>query len=84
METTVGTFEAKTHFAELIERAVQGQETLITRRGKLVAKIVPVIPTYDANSTEKIVHRLRNLAQQMQWSPSEQEWKSYRDEGRSS
>ena len=83
METTVGTFEAKTHFAELIERAVQGQETLITRRGKLVAKIVPIGLDYNTENAEKIVHRLRNLAQQMQWSPQEQEWKNYRDEGRS-
>ena len=39
---TVGVFEAKTHFSEIIDRVVQGgAEMVITRHGKPVAKIVP-------------------------------------------
>jgi prevent-host-death family protein len=34
-------FEAKTHFSALIEDALAGKTTVITKRGKPVARIVP-------------------------------------------
>jgi prevent-host-death family protein len=34
--------EAKASFARLIEKAIQGEEVIITRRGKPVVKIVTV------------------------------------------
>jgi prevent-host-death family protein len=37
----VGLFEAKQKLSELVERAERGERTGITRRGKLVAEIVP-------------------------------------------
>jgi prevent-host-death family protein len=37
----VGMFEAKTHFSSLIDDAIAGKATVITKRGKPVAKIVP-------------------------------------------
>ena len=39
---SVGLFEAKTHLSELIARAERGEETIITRHNKPVAKIVPI------------------------------------------
>lgn len=39
---TVGLFEAKTHLSELVARAEQGEEVIITRHNKPVAKLVPV------------------------------------------
>ena len=33
--------EAKAHFSELVERAEGGETVRITRRGKLVARLVP-------------------------------------------
>ena len=39
--TTVGTFEAKTHLAQLLERVAGGERILITNRGKPVAMLVP-------------------------------------------
>jgi prevent-host-death family protein len=42
MTTTIGLFEAKTHLSELVARAEQGDEVIITRHNKPVAKIVPV------------------------------------------
>jgi prevent-host-death family protein len=39
---TVGLFEAKTHLSEIIARAERGEETIITRHNKPVAKIVPI------------------------------------------
>jgi prevent-host-death family protein len=38
----IGAFEAKTHFASLLERAAQGEEIVITRHGTPVAKLSPV------------------------------------------
>jgi prevent-host-death family protein len=39
---SVGLFEAKTHLSELIARAEQGEEVIITRHNKPVAKLVPM------------------------------------------
>jgi prevent-host-death family protein len=40
--TTVGAFEAKTHFSSLLERVAQGEEIVITRHGAPVARLMPV------------------------------------------
>ena len=37
----IGTFQAKTHFSQIIEKVEQGADYIITRRGKPVAKIIP-------------------------------------------
>lgn len=34
-------FQAKTHFADLLRKVSQGEEVLITNRGKVVAKVSP-------------------------------------------
>lgn len=34
-------YDAKAHFSELIERAESGRATVITKRGRAVARIVP-------------------------------------------
>ena len=39
---TIGLFEAKTHLSELVARAEQGDEVIITRHNKPVAKLVPM------------------------------------------
>jgi prevent-host-death family protein len=39
---TVGAFEAKTHFASLLERVAKGEEIVITRHGTPVAKLAPL------------------------------------------
>ena len=38
---TIGAFEAKTKFSELLERVSQGEEITITKHEKPVAKLVP-------------------------------------------
>ena len=37
----MGAFDAKNHFSELLEKALQGRETIVTKHGHPVAKIVP-------------------------------------------
>ena len=39
---TVGTFDAKTHLSALLEEVERGEEILITKHGKAVARLVPV------------------------------------------
>lgn len=38
---TIGAFEAKTHFSELLERAARGEVIQITKHGHPVARLVP-------------------------------------------
>jgi prevent-host-death family protein len=42
MATQVNMHEAKTHLSRLVERAAAGEEIVIARAGKPVAKLVPV------------------------------------------
>ena len=43
MTITVGLFDAKTHLSELVDKVVnQGEEIVITRRGRPMARLVPV------------------------------------------
>ena len=37
-----GIYEVKTHLAEMVERAERGESITITRRGKAVARLVPM------------------------------------------
>ena len=39
--TTVNIHAAKTHLSRLVERAEQGEETIIARNGRPVARLVP-------------------------------------------
>jgi prevent-host-death family protein len=41
MAQSIGAFEAKTHFAQILEKAESGEDFIITKRGKPVAKIIP-------------------------------------------
>jgi len=57
---TVGAFEAKTHLSKLLEEVQQGEEVLITRHGRAVARMLPM----QANQTEqrlRAIERLRNF-----------------------
>jgi prevent-host-death family protein len=83
MTTTIGSFEAKTHFANLLERVEHGEEILITRRRKQVARLVPAHTGHDAAAARAAADRRQVLAQAMKpgsfdWN----KWKGYRDERR--
>lgn len=41
----VNIHEAKTHFSKLLERVQQGEEVVIAKAGKPIARLVPVGPT---------------------------------------
>ncbi|MGE4425216.1 MAG: type II toxin-antitoxin system Phd/YefM family antitoxin [Solirubrobacteraceae bacterium] len=40
--TTVGVQEAKTHLSRLLERALAGEDVVITRRGRPAVRLTPV------------------------------------------
>jgi prevent-host-death family protein len=42
-KSTIGAFDAKNHFSELLDRALHGGETIVTKHGKPIAKIVPFL-----------------------------------------
>jgi len=42
--TTVNIHEAKTHFSKLIARVQAGEEILVAKAGKTVARLVPTLP----------------------------------------
>jgi prevent-host-death family protein len=58
---TVGLFEAKTHLSELIARAERGEEVVITRHNKPVAKLVPI-----SEVPPEVVERRRRIAAELQ------------------
>lgn len=41
---SIGAYDAKTRFSELLARVEDGQEVTITRHGRPVAKLVPLNP----------------------------------------
>jgi prevent-host-death family protein len=42
MESIIGSYEAKTHLPQLLERVSHGERITITRRGVAVARLVPI------------------------------------------
>jgi len=59
----IGAFDAKTHLAELLRKAEAGEEVVITRRGKPVARLVQFRET-DTGARQEIVQELRNFRKQ--------------------
>ena len=54
---SIGLFDAKTHFSEYVMRAEAGEELVITRHNKPVAKIVPFNADEEARKIPKFVQR---------------------------
>lgn len=62
--SSMGAYEAKTHFAELLERVAGGEEVTITRHGVPVARVVPVGPSSSIEERRKAIAAIKGLAQQ--------------------
>ena len=79
----VGAFEAKNTLGTLLDRVQQGEEIVITRHGKPVARLVKEPYRLDVERAREAGAHIRALAKSIKlgsfdWS----EWKSLRDEGR--
>ncbi len=76
---TVGAFDAKTHLSSLLERVERGEEILITRHGKAIARLVPAAAA-DRVDVRAAIAKLKQLrAKTILGGLS---WKELRDEGR--
>ncbi len=82
---TVTAFEAKTRFGEILERAANGEEIVITRYDKPVARLIPDVSP-DRERTRKAFEGLARLRENMRrrgFKPlTTKEILSARDEGR--
>lgn len=47
MSTQVNIHEAKTHFSRLVERAANGEEIVIARAGRPVARLAPLVEAHE-------------------------------------
>jgi len=56
---SVGSFEAKTHLPQLLERVAKGEEFTITKHGKPVARLVPAVPTKPPPDVKQVIDDLK-------------------------
>ena len=74
----VGAFEAKTNLSSLLDRVAAGEEVLITKHGKPVARLVKA---NDAKR-EEIADAITKLKELRKGVNLGGDWKKFRDEGR--
>jgi prevent-host-death family protein len=84
----VGAFEAKNTLGTLLNRVESGEEIVITRHGKPVARLVPNVGSNDKDQARAAFERLRERARQLaKENPGRpafdwEEIKKLRDQGR--
>ena len=71
--TEIGAFEAKNKLSELLDRAEHGEEVVITRRGRPVARLVPMNSAFDRERAREAARRIRERAKTLKLSPSDVE-----------
>lgn len=77
---TVGVFEAKQNFSQLLDAVEAGEEVRITRHGKEVVRMLPVTPA--AVSDEQIERELKAMHELHSRFKPGPGWRELRDEGR--
>ena len=77
--STIGAFEAKTHFASLLAKVAAGEEITITKHGRPVARMIGAARGDDARVRDA-VEALRALRKTTTLGGVS--WKTLRDEGR--
>lgn len=55
----VGAFEAKNKFGQLLDWVEAGDEVVITRRGKVVARLVPPVGAISREAGHEVAERIR-------------------------
>jgi prevent-host-death family protein len=76
---TVGAFEAKTHLSALLDRVAAGEEVVITKHGKPVARLVAA-HRVDQTRAHEAFAKLKELRKGTTLGGLS--WKELRDEGR--
>ena len=57
----VGAFDAKTKLGQLLDWVEAGEEVVITRRGKIAAKLVPPDTGFDRERARAAAERIREM-----------------------
>jgi prevent-host-death family protein len=57
----VGAFEAKNKLGQLLDWVEAGEEVIITRRGRIVARLVPPRPVIDQERAREAVAAIRKM-----------------------
>ena len=76
---TVGAFKAKTHLSSLLDRVAEGEEVVITKHGKPVARLVGAAQ-FDRERVNEAFEKLKLLRKQTTLGGLP--WEMLRDEGR--
>ncbi len=75
---TIGAFEAKTHFSALLDKVEKGEQIVITKHGRVVAKLVPAT-TANQLRIQQAILSLKELSRKHTLRDN---WKKLRDSGR--
>jgi antitoxin (DNA-binding transcriptional repressor) of toxin-antitoxin stability system len=81
--TKVGSYEAKTHLPELLERVGQGERILITRRGVPVALLTQP-PANEATDPSSVVEEMLAYRNRINRTTGKSSFRELIDEGRRS
>ena len=71
--------KTKTLFSSLLEKVMRGEEVLITKQGRAVARLIPAVQA-GREKTENAIRELRALRTRLKLSGLS--WKDLRDAGR--
>jgi prevent-host-death family protein len=76
---TIGAFDAKTHFSEILKEVENGGQIVITKHGRAVAKLIPM----QTKCTESILTAIQDLKDfSKNHTLGELFWKALRDEAK--
>ena len=78
--TKVGAFEAKTKLSELLDRVERGEEIVITRHGRPVARLLPHDSKRSPGKVRKALEDLEALRKSMKGRGID--WRAWKEEGR--
>ena len=59
---SVGAYDAKTHFSELLAKVESGEEFTITKHGTPVARLVPVKQHHSKETRRAAIERIKKLS----------------------
>lgn len=76
---TLGAFEAKTHLSLLLDRVARGEQVVITKHGKPIARLIPESVAGRADG-DAVIARLKEA--RVGVTLGGHEWKDLRDGGR--
>jgi prevent-host-death family protein len=58
----IGAFEARNKLCQLLDRVEAGEEVVITRRGRIVARLVPPRPVVDREQARNAAAAIRAMS----------------------